>query len=153
MAKGLIMGDGPVWAVVGAMIAGVFTIAVQKLRGQTTETVAVMEQWKDLLDAHKQTSEAEIRALKERLSALEKELADVRDQASKDMAELRRKHADEIDEMRKKHRDEMRTMRELNDGLQRMIAQNSQSTAQLIGDTPVSDPLKRSFPAIPSEEE
>jgi predicted nuclease with TOPRIM domain len=90
MAKALTMGDGPIWAAVGALIAGLFTLGAQKLRGQTDETVAVMTQWKELLDAHKESSESEIRALKDRLNSVEKELADVRDQASKDMAELRR---------------------------------------------------------------
>lgn len=129
--------DGPLWAVVGAVVAGLFALIVQALRGKTDETVAVLSHWQELLDAHKASATAEIAALKGRVSDLEKVVADVRDQASKDAAELRKRHADEMDAMRVKHRAEMRGMRELNEGLQRMIAQNSQSTAQLMGDSPV----------------
>jgi cell division protein FtsB len=53
---------------------------------------------------------------------------------------LRKKHADEMEAMRTRHRVEMRQMRDLNEGLQRMIAQNSQSTAHLISDSPVTQP-------------
>ena len=139
------MGEGPLWAVVGAALTGLFAFLVQKLRGQTDETVAVLGQWQELLDAHKASSNAEIAALKARLSEVEKELAQVRNQASIDMAALRKQHATEMDEMRKRHRLEMRQLRELNDGLQRMIAQNSKSTAQLMGDSPATNSLRRAY--------
>lgn len=157
------MGDGPVWAVVGASIAGLFTLAVQKLRGQTDETVAVMGQWKALLDAHKQTADAEIATLKERISTIEKELVQVRDkaskdlikvrdQASRDLAEQRKRHAAEREADQKKHEAEMAQMRALNEGLQRIVAQNSQSTAHLIGETPVTGALKRALPPPEDQE-
>lgn len=140
MARAVSVAEGPLWALVAAAITGAVTLLVQRLRGQTDETVAVMAQWKELLEAHRASADAEIKALKERINAVEKELAEVRDQSSKDMAELRKRHSSEIDEMRKKHRDEMRKMRELNEGLQRMIAQNSRSTAQMIERSAMPDP-------------
>ena len=145
------MGDGPLWAAAGAFVAGLFTLLVQKLRGQTDETVAVLGQWQELLNAHKASAAQEISLLKDRVGALEKELAEVRDTASKDMAELRRTHAKELEEVRTKHRTEMKSLRDLNEGLQRMIAQNSQSTAQLISDDPAKATLKRAFPTAEEE--
>src|SRR3712207_247236 len=143
MARGLTVGDGPLWAAAGALIAGIFTLLAQKLRGKTDETVAVLGQWQELLNAHKASAAQEIALLKGRVGMLEKELAEVRDTASKGMAELRKAHATELDEVRTKHRTEMKSLRELNEGLQRMIAQNSQSTAQLISEDPTKASLKK----------
>jgi uncharacterized protein YlxW (UPF0749 family) len=105
-------------AAIGAAITGLFSWAVQRNRGGTDIEVAVLAEWQKLNAA-----------LSERVSALEKELA-----------EVRRSYANELDRMRSRHRDEMRSQRELNEGLQRQIAQNSQSAAQLLGASPVTHP-------------
>lgn len=108
---------GALCGVIGAAIAGVFGWLVQRSKGGTDIEVAVLAEWQKLNAA-----------LSARVSALEEQLA-----------EVRRVHAREIDEMRTKHRAEIGAMRELNEGLQRQIAQNSQSTAQLLGDLPKKD--------------
>lgn len=107
---------GAVGAVVGALITGVFSWLSQRGRSNAAIEVAVLAEWQKLNTA-----------LSDRVSALEKELS-----------EVRRAHANEIEEMRREHSAEMKAMRELNEGLQRQIAQNSKSTASLMGDSPVT---------------
>ena len=109
-------------AVAGGLLTGIFTWLAQRRRADSDVEVAVLNQWQKLNGA-----------LSDRLTAVEKDFADYRSEMSKAMADLRSKHAAEIDQMRKQHRAEMHSMRELNEGLQRQIAQNSQSTAQLLG--------------------
>jgi hypothetical protein len=92
-------------AAIGASVTGLFAWLTQRNKGGTDIEVAVLAEWQKLNAA-----------LSRRVSALEEELAKVR-----------RSNANELDEMRTKHRAEMRAMRELNEGLQRQIAQNSQS--------------------------
>ena len=123
---------GVIGVAVGAVIAGLFAWLTQRSKGETDERLAVRAEWEKLTSA-----------LAGRLADVEKELADLRAQSSKDMAELRKQHANELDEMRKAHRVEMHQMRDLNEGLQRMIAQNSQSAAHLMGERPVP---QRTFP-------
>lgn len=103
---------GAIGAVFGAAITGFFAWLSQRGKSHAEIEVAVLGEWQKLNSA-----------LSDRVGALELELANVR-----------RKHADEIDEIRNKHRAEMKAMRELNEGLQRAIAQNSHSSAHLIGD-------------------
>jgi nucleosome binding factor SPN SPT16 subunit len=107
-----------VGAAIGAIFTGVFAWATQRMKGGTDIEVAVLAEWQKLNGA-----------LSKRLSAVEAEFATYRTKVAK-----------EIDEMRAKHRAEMRAMRELNDGLQRQIAQHSQSTANLLSDSPVTRP-------------
>jgi predicted PilT family ATPase len=107
-----------VGAAIGAFITGLFAWLIQRNKGGTDIEVAALAEWQKLYTA-----------LSTRVSDLESELAKVR-----------REHASEIDEMRKRHRAEMRAMRVLNEGLQRQIAQNSQSTAQLLSNSPVTNP-------------
>jgi hypothetical protein len=95
----------------------------QRSKGDSDRDVAVIAQWEKLTAA-----------LSARISDVESQLAQVRSAHAAEIDELRRTHRTEIDEMRKTHRVEMRAMRELNEGLQRMIAQDSQSTAHLLGD-------------------
>jgi flagellar motility protein MotE (MotC chaperone) len=109
------LGAGAVGAAIGGMVAGLFAWLVQRTKSSADIEVAVLAEWQKLNAA-----------LSDRVSALEAELAKVR-----------REHADEIDEMRKKHRAEMKALRDLNEGLQRQIAQNSRSTASLMGRSPV----------------
>lgn len=113
--------NGVGWTVVGvaigAFITGLFGWLGQRTKSGAEIEVAVLAEWQKLNAA-----------LAERVSMLEKQLADVR-----------RQHADEIDEMRRQHRAEMSHLRELNEGLQRQIAQNSQSTAHMMGDFPTKD--------------
>lgn len=99
-------------AVLAAMVTGLFAWLAQRGKSHAEIEVAVIAEWQKLNAA-----------LAKRVSALEEQLANVR-----------RAHANEIDEMRNKHRAEMKALRELNEGLQRQIAQNSQSTANLMGD-------------------
>jgi hypothetical protein len=105
-------------AAIGAFFTGIFAWLIQRNKGGTDIEVAAIAEWQKLYSA-----------LSGRVSDLESELAQVR-----------RDHATEIEEMRKRHRSEMRAMRELNEGLQRQIAQNSQSTAQLLSNSPVTHP-------------
>lgn len=107
-------GPGVIGAVVGAFVMGLFNWLIQRSKGGTDQSVAVIAEWSKLN-----------KGLADRLAAVEKAFADYRLQVAR-----------EIDEMRAKHRAEMRALRELNEGLQRMIAQNSQSSANLIGDFP-----------------
>lgn len=105
-------------AAVGAFLTGLFAWLVQRSKAGTDIEVAVLAEWQKLNAA-----------LSGRVSDLEEQLAAVR-----------RAHADEIDEMRKRHRAEMAALRSLNEGLQRQIAQNSQSTAQMLSESPVTKP-------------
>lgn len=136
------MGNDISWGAIGVFIGGIvtglFAWLVQKSKGGTDTELAVLAQWEKLT-----------KGWAERLSAVEKDFSEYRTKMSKEIEELRRDHAAElekirrdhsaeIDEMRTKHRTEMRKLREQNDGLLKMIAQNSRSTAQLMGDTPVT---------------
>lgn len=105
-------------AAIGALITGLFAWLGQRSKSGADIEVAVIAEWQKLNAA-----------LSGRVSQLEKDLSDVR-----------RAHSAELEEMRRKHRAEMRVLRELNEGLQRQIAQNSQSTAHLMGGDPVTQP-------------
>lgn len=128
-------GWAALWTAIGALVTGLLAWLTQRSKGDTDRDVAVIAQWEKLTSA-----------LSGRISAVEAELAAVRTAHANEIDELRRTHRAEIDEMRKTHRIEMRTMRELNEGLQRMIAQDSQSTARLISDSPISGSLNRAYP-------
>lgn len=141
------LGWGAIGIVVGAVVTGFFTWLSAKSKGTTDQSIAVLEQWSELN-----------KGISDRLATVEREFADYRQQMAKDVEQLRtdhaaeiekirREHSAEIEEMRKKHRTEMRTLRDQNDelrrhneGLQRMIAQNSQSNAQLLSESPVTHP-------------
>jgi hypothetical protein len=128
------LGWGALWAAVGAFVTGLLAWLTQRSKGDSDRDVAVIAQWEKLTAA-----------LSARISDVESQLAQVRSAHAAEIDELRRTHRTEIDEMRKTHRVEMRAMRELNEGLQRMIAQDSQSTARLLGDTPISGSLHKAF--------
>lgn len=115
-------------AAIGAIVTGFFAWLVQQSKGEVDRDVAVITQWEKLTSA-----------LSARISAIEKELADVRSNHATEIEEIRRAHSAEIEEMRRTHRAEMRALRDLNQGLQRQIAQNSSSTAHLMGDLPKDD--------------
>lgn len=104
-------------AAIGAFVAGVFAWLTQRNKSGTDIEVAVLAEWQKLNAA-----------LSGRVSALETELS-----------EVRRAHSRELDEMRRTHRAEMTAMRELNEGLQRQLAQNSQSTAMMLSKSPVTE--------------
>jgi cell division protein FtsB len=123
------LGVGAIGALIGAIIAGIFGWLTQQSKNETEQSVAVLAEWSKLNEA-----------LSDRLAAVEKDFAAYRAQVAAQFEELRKKHADEMEAMRTRHRVEMRQMRDLNEGLQRMIAQNSQSTAHLISDSPVTQP-------------
>lgn len=150
-------GWAALWGAIGAMVTGILAWLTQRNKGDTERDVAVITQWQALTASLSDRLDGAVR----RIDDVEKELANVRKDHAAEIAEIRRAHSSEIaqmrqdhrveiDDMRKKHRAEMNAMRDLNEGLQRMIAQDSQSTARLIGDTPVTKNLKRAFP--PAEE-
>jgi formiminotetrahydrofolate cyclodeaminase len=126
-------GVGAIGAFIGvaatALISGVFNLLGKRQEGETDQSVAVLAEWSKLN-----------KGLADRLGAVEKEFSDYRQQVARDMDKMRDDCRRENEEMRAKHRAEMRAMRELNEGLQRMIAQNSQSTANLLSDSPVTRP-------------
>lgn len=130
------MGAGALWALAGAAITGLFTWLAQRGKNKTDQSVAVLEQWSKLNSG-----------LATRLADVERDCAQMRrdhgDEIEKmrkdhaaEMEAMRKAHTAEVDDMRAKHRTDMRAMRLLNEGLQRQIAQNSQSTAYLVSDSP-----------------
>jgi Skp family chaperone for outer membrane proteins len=116
-------------ALVSAVITGLFSWLAMRTKGETDHSVAVLAEWSKLNEA-----------LADRLAAVEKECAQMRKDHAEEIENIRRDHSAEMDDMRRKHRAEMGEMRKLNEGLQRMIAQNSQSTAYLVSETPVTQP-------------
>jgi hypothetical protein len=122
-------GWAAVGAFIGALVTGLFGWLVQRSKSETDHEVAVLAEWSKLNTG-----------LSNRLTEVERDCAQMRKDHATEIENIRRDHAAEMEEMRKKHRVEMRTMRELNEGLQRMIAQNSQSAAQLLSDSPVTQP-------------
>jgi hypothetical protein len=121
-------GIGAVGALIGAAVTGFFSWLSQRSKSDTDQSLAVLDQWSKLN-----------KGLADRLAAVEKAFADYRTQIADEFEAMRKKHADELDDMRRRHRVEMRAMREMNEGLQRMIAQNSQSTVHLLGRSPIEE--------------
>lgn len=148
---------GAVGVVAGAIITGFFgwlglrhrarhDAATAKTTSAAAIEVAVISEWQKLN-----------RALADRVTGVEKELAQVRSEHAAELEKIRKDHAEEIqkirrdhsaeiDTMRRQHREEMRELRDQNDelrrqneGLMRMISQNSHSTAHLMGDDPGID--------------
>lgn len=117
------LGWAAVGGAIGAFFTGLFAWLAQRTQGASSIEVAVLSEWQKLNAA-----------LSDRLSAVEQEFAKYRIDMSREMALRDRQHAEELREIREKHRSEMRALRELNEGLQRQIAQNSQSGANLLGD-------------------
>jgi hypothetical protein len=103
------------WGAVGgaivAFIAGAFAWLTQKSKGKVEETVAAVGEWQKLTS----TLTADNGALRAELAATEKA------------------HVEEVADIRRLHDAEMKAMRTMNENLMRLIAQNSQSRAQLIG--------------------
>jgi len=131
-------GWAAVWALVGAAIAGLFSWLTQRSKGQVDQSVAVLAEWSKLntgLATRLTEVERECAAMRREHAV---EIEAMRKSHAEEMEAMRKAHAAEIDEMRQKHRADMRAQRELNEGLQRMIAANSQSAAQLLSDSPVT---------------
>jgi Skp family chaperone for outer membrane proteins len=118
---------GAIGAAIGAFVTGIFAWLTQRQKGSTEQSVAVLAEWSKLNEA-----------LADRLAAVEKECAQMRKDHAAEIENIRRDHSAEMDALWTKHRRDMRAQRELNEGLQRMIAANSQSAAYLISDSPVS---------------
>ena len=127
------LGIGAIGALVGAgltaVISGIFGWFTQRSKDEADHGVAVLAEWSKLNAG-----------LTTRLADVERECAQMRRDHAAEIERIRHDHAEQMEEMRRKHRAEMRSMRELNEGLQRMIAQNSQSAAHLISDSPVTHP-------------
>lgn len=129
MTTGSDFGWTAIGAALGAVFTGFFAWLTQRSKGGTDVEVAVLAEWQKLNAA-----------LSSRVSALETELASVRREHASEIENTRRAHSVEMDKIRKEHRAEMAALRELNEGLQRQIAQNSQSTAALLGGRLVTKP-------------
>jgi TolA-binding protein len=119
------VGTTGAFAVLAAIVGGVFGWLVQRGKSESDQSVAVLAEWSKLNTG-----------LARRLTDVERECAQMRKDHAAEIERIGQEHAAQLNEMRDKHRAEMRSMRELNEGLQRMIAQNSKSTAYLIGDFP-----------------
>jgi flagellar motility protein MotE (MotC chaperone) len=125
LAVGSSFGVAAIGAAIGAAIAGIFAWLTQRSKGETDQSVAVLGEWSKLN-----------KGLADRLAAVEKEFSEYRQQVAADMDKMRQDCRRENEEMRNRHRAEMQALRDLNEGLQRMIAQNSKSTAYLMGGIP-----------------
>ena len=100
-----------------ALLVALVSAVVQWRKGSVDESALVLGKWKELVDAHQSQIEilnAEIKSLRERLTASEKEFAEYRRATDKRIQEL-------VDE---------------NAGLRRAIIQNSRSGATLIEGRP-----------------
>lgn len=108
------------WAgwVVSAVLA-IITIATQLRKARTDESAIALQMWEGLARAHS----TEIQALTDRLTLAEKQIA-----------EMRLQHAKAEADRERQHQEEMKALRTENESLMRMIIQNSQSTAQMMGD-------------------
>jgi hypothetical protein len=102
---------GAVGGIIVAFIAGVFTWFTQRSKGRVDESVAAIAEWQKLTS----TLTADNGALRAELAATDKA------------------HVEELADIRHRHDAEMKAMRTMNENLMRLIAQNSQSRAQLIG--------------------
>lgn len=103
-----------------ALITGMFAWLSQRTKGEIDLSATVMGEWQKLIAAHQLQIKGlveEISDLRSRLATAEKEIMELR----AEYAEHREHAADEI-----RHRDETIT------SLNRMIAQNSQSSAALL---------------------
>lgn len=144
-------GVGAIGATIGAAITGLFAWLSQRGKIDSDKETAALAEWSKLYEA-----------VSAERAKVEEECAQLRRQHSERMAELRKAHATEIEQimrdhgeamaaLRTNHNDEIRERdrafseaeqkwRELNEGLQRMIAQQTQSAAALLGDSPVTKP-------------
>lgn len=132
------IGWAALWAVVGAALTGLFAWLTQRSKGRSDQGVAVIAEWSKLNTglANRLTDVERDCAAMRREHA--EEIERMRKAHASEMEAMRKAHAAEIDDMRQKHRDDMRTQRDLNEALQRMIAANSQATAQMISASPVT---------------
>lgn len=127
--------------VIGTAITALLAWLAQRSKSSTDQSVAVLDQWSKLNKGISDRLEAVEREFSEYRHQMAKEVEGLRRDHSAEIEKIRRDHSAEIDEMRNKHRTEMQTMREQNDelrkrndALQRIITQNSQSTAHLLGE-------------------
>jgi len=123
------VGSAGIGVAIGAFLTGAWNWLTQRSRSETATEVAVLEQWQRLFSS----------AL-ERVSALEKECAELRMLHAKDIAEMRADHTKEIEEITEIHRAGMDAMRAENKALRDTIIQNSRSTAQMLSRSPVAHP-------------
>lgn len=119
MGGGSVSEEGNAFAQWGGWVIGVLTLAVTFLanrrKGQIDESALVLGKWKELVDQHQL-------AIKD----IREEFADYKRTAMAEIAELRERLG------KAEHR--IVELELENAGLKRAIAQNSQSTAQMLGD-------------------
>jgi cell shape-determining protein MreC len=122
MGKELIPVDSSITTGLIGFIGGTITVLfgfwTQRRKSDIDESALVLGKWKELVDQHQQA------------------IKDIREEFS----EYKRTALFEIAELRERLAEAENRIRELeteNAGLKRAIAQNSQSTATLLGSTPI----------------
>ncbi len=137
MASPLIPDNAAGWVgyAVAAVVA-IFAIFRDRRKADVDESAIILAAWKELMANHnadraadkeeftqyKQGAIAEIAGLRDRLTAVEKEFAEFRVEAAKNMAALTLRHAKDLS-----NRDDQIK------GLKAAIAQNSSSSAIILG--------------------
>jgi Skp family chaperone for outer membrane proteins len=127
MNTGSDVGIAATAASLGALVTGFFAWLIQRAKGGTDIEAVVIAEWKALFGG-----------VSDRLATVEREFTEYRMKVSKQFEEMREQHAREKEDLRRKHEAEMHAQRELNEGLQRQIAQNSQSSAHMLSRSPVT---------------
>jgi len=127
-------------AAVGAFFTGLFAWLVQRTKGDSAAEVAAMGEWHRIYNAVSGRLAAVETECAEQKKQQAADMAEMRIEHSRELAEIRAEHSKEIDEIMEVHHSGLAAMRELNEGLMRQIAQNSQSAAQLLSDSPVTHP-------------
>lgn len=107
---------GAIGALVGAALTGLFAWLTQRSKGRVDESIAVRDEWEKLTGS----------------------LAAANETLRGELAAAQKLHVEQMAEKRTQHEAELKAMRIMNEGLLRIIAQNSQSKAQLLSLTPVS---------------
>ena len=116
-------GIGALGVAIGAFIAGLWAWLTQKSKGGTDVEVAAIGEWQKLY-----------KALSGRVSELELARARDREEHAREVAQLIKDHSDAMEALKANHREEMKELRNYCEGLERHIAQNSQSRAHLLSD-------------------
>lgn len=131
---------GAIGAALGAFVAGLWTWLTQRGRSRTEIEIAALAEWKEISKGWADRLEAVERDFAAYRTKMAEDIEELRRDHAAELEKIRRDHADELDEIRRHHRTEMKKLRDHAEGLERQIAQNSQSTAHLMGDSPVTKP-------------
>lgn len=131
---------GAIGVAIGGFITGLWAWFTQRTKGQSETEIAVLAEWSKLNSG-----------LSARLTEVERDCAQMRRDHADEIDKMRKAHAEEMEAMRLAHGNEMEAMRRTHaaeidemrtklrserqrrEGLERQFAQNSQSSAALIG--------------------